>query len=98
MDVTEHSFPTCTVCGMPHNGYEGPCLEPGCPGRVTWEATADRLYEQLQGVAQERDALLLFARNYAKWQTTADLNLLDAQVRGLLIALDGEQNDERRPA
>lgn len=60
--------------------------------RARQKLAADRLEhanEQLRGAVEERDALLLFVRNYARWQTTADLNRLDAQARGLLAAFGG---------
>jgi hypothetical protein len=39
----------------------------------------------------ERTALLLFVRNFIRWDTTADLNRLGAQARGLLAAFDDEE-------
>lgn len=41
--------PICAACGVLYVAeYEGPCQEEsGCSGRVSWEATADRLAARL---------------------------------------------------
>jgi hypothetical protein len=50
MTVIEHSGPTCNRCGVTYvpEGEGQTCGEPYCNGRVTWEATADRLASQLR--------------------------------------------------
>jgi hypothetical protein len=69
---------------QPGWGYEARVIEQ----LAAVEEERGELREQLRGAVEERDALLRFARNYAKWKTTADLNRLDAQARGLLAAFD----------
>lgn len=90
MDAIEHSFPMCNVCEMPHNGYEGPCLEPGCLGHVTWEATADRLYGQLQGAVEAllvaHDALDYVVRTGGGWTPREALT----KVKAALTAAGGQ--------
>jgi hypothetical protein len=43
--------PTCNRCGVTYvpEGEGQTCGEPYCNGRVTWEATVDRLASQLRG-------------------------------------------------
>lgn len=58
-------LPRCDVCGVEYiESYEGPCQEtrgrwldaehrwslPPCPGRVSWRATAETLYEIKEAV------------------------------------------------
>lgn len=53
MGLIAHPRPTCGVCGVLYvPEYQGPCQEPYCSGRVSWEATALRLTEQLQGAVE----------------------------------------------
>lgn len=57
--------PRCHVCGVEYApDYEGPCQEPRgehagwssvCPGRVSWRATAEALYEIVERRQREWD-------------------------------------------
>ena len=63
--TVEHSGPICGTCGVLYvaEGDGQDCAEPGCTGRVSWEATADRLARQLC------EATAAISAHRKSWQT-----------------------------
>ena len=49
--LPEHSGPICDRCGVDYipEGDGQTCTEGRCGGRVSWEATVDRLVRHIQG-------------------------------------------------
>lgn len=54
----EHG-PTCALCGVVST-EEGDCGEPGCTGRVSWEATAEAYREQLAAARELGEELMQY--------------------------------------